>query len=504
MPHPAIISSQHPPPARKWNALLAGLGLLAYSCLVSAGTIQVQTGHSALWHNPQRSGEGWMLEILDQEQANVYWYTYDDFGNQRWLTGQGFIEGDSILFPDMLVTSGGRFGPDFDPEAVVREVVGELRLTFDDCTTGQAEYQMFGQAGSIAIERLSATMAIDCPPFSSRPSRSQGAHSGSWYDPEHSGEGFVLQWMDRGQALLTWFSYDTDGNQYWMIGVGELDDDRRLQFGLNATRGGRFGADFDPDEVELIDWGTLTMDLGCLDGTIEYQSELSEFDSAIQDVTRLTMLAGLECPFFMPEVGAIEDARWDTRFTTAGLHGPMQPSVHDLLVLPGGGVLAAGRFGSLGGTLVPPLVSGSAADGNWKAFDPANALAAMEVTALAQSGSHPLAFAASDPDRIMLVEDSELVTNGELDGLVHRLTWHDGQLWVAGDFALVGRDPARLATWDGDSWQAAPGGEPDGPAMALLSTAEGLYVGGQFDQIGGIDAESVARWDGQEWQAFRR
>ncbi|TVQ29543.1 MAG: hypothetical protein EA370_14955 [Wenzhouxiangella sp.] len=317
--------------------------------------------------------------------------------------------------------------------------------------------------------------------------------------------------MDRGQALLTWFSYDPHGNQYWMIGVGELDEDRRVQFGLHATRGGRFGDAFDANEVELIEWGTLTLDLDCLDGTMAYESVLPEFGSAVHDLERLTVLAGLDCPFFMPEVGALEHARWDKRFTIAGIHSslPVQlnndninlPSVHDLLALPNGDVLAAGTFNWLGQTQVPPLIQGSGA-GDWQAFAPAIDLATLAATALAQDGSHPLVMAVSDPGRIMLVHDEALETIGQFEGIVRRLAWHDGQLWAAGPFEMTDGGPAMLAVWDGTNWQAAPGGQPDGPALALESSAEGLYVGGQFGQIGGMDAESIARWDGQTWTAY--
>lgn len=495
------------------NRLLAGVVLLILAGTVMADSLEIQTGHSALWHNPERSGEGWMLEILDEASANVYWYTYDDAGNQRWLTGQGLIDGGSIVFPEMLITSGGRFGAEFDPDAVVRQVVGELRLHFDDCTTGRAEYDMFDQSGSITIERLSATMATSCPPFSNSPSKSQGAHSGSWFDPAHSGEGFSLQWMDRGQALVTWFSYDTEGNQYWMIGVGELDDQRRLVFGLHATQGGRFGDAFDSGDVELIEWGSLSMDLGCLNGTIEYQSLLPEFGSGEHDVVRLTALAGLECPFFMPEVGAIKDARWDSRFTTAGLNGsypieldeatfPNVPAVYDLLPLADGNVLAAGSFGWFGQTMVPPLVQGSAESGQWQAYEPAIEVATLAATALAKNDSQPLAMAVTEPGRILLVDGSELQIIGHYDGLVRRLAWFDGQLWVAGVFNIDGDGPANLAVWDGQSWQTPPGGAVDDAVFAFEVSDQGLYIGGQFNHIGGIEAQGVALWNGQDWQAF--
>ena len=44
--------------------------------------------------------------------------------------------------------------------------------------------------------------------------------SGTWFDPEHDGEGFVLEILEQGRAVVYWFSYDTKGRQRWMLSVG--------------------------------------------------------------------------------------------------------------------------------------------------------------------------------------------------------------------------------------------------------------------------------------------
>ena len=65
-------------------------------------TGKVHSGHSAMWYMPERNGEGWTLEILPDDHAVVYWFTYDNAGNARWLVGYGDIaradDGDEIQF----------------------------------------------------------------------------------------------------------------------------------------------------------------------------------------------------------------------------------------------------------------------------------------------------------------------------------------------------------------------------------------------------------------------
>ena len=99
----------------------------------------VESGHSAVWFDPARNGEGLTLQILDSERAVLAWFTFDEDGGQRWLLDLGRIvrtaDDAFIEFPALTVTRGGRFGPSFNPNDVVREVVGTATLRFDDCTS---------------------------------------------------------------------------------------------------------------------------------------------------------------------------------------------------------------------------------------------------------------------------------------------------------------------------------------------------------------------------------
>jgi len=256
--------------------------------------LTIRPGHSALWFNPDRSGEGWVLEILPDGQALGYWFTYDEDGNPRWLIGQGPIVGNEIQFNDLLAPVGGRFGPDFDPDEVDRVRVGSARLVLADCDSGWFEYDAYGQSQTIDLVRLSRTQGLDCPD-SLPPEHAHAGQSGTWFDPAHDGEGYTVQWLDDNQVLVMWFSYDPQGNQYWMLGMGTLVDGKIILPEVLATRGARFGQAFDPEAVERFEWGAIEMDLGCQSGSADYQSVLPEFGNGSFELDRLTFLAGLEC-----------------------------------------------------------------------------------------------------------------------------------------------------------------------------------------------------------------
>jgi len=268
----------------------------------------VGPGHSAHWFNPERAGEGIALEILENDRAQMYWFTYDEQGNQRWLIGTGDLLTENgstfAVFPGLIATRGGRFGPDFDPDEVELENVGTAMMSFSSCDEGLFTYEAFGQQETLPMTRLSRTMGADCAePIHGRtlfPVTEDARLSGSWFDPELSGQGFSLQWLDRDAALLTWYTYDDQGNQRWMIGQGEREGDEIVFEVMQTSRGGRFGPEFDPNEVELLPWGEVTMTLDCDAGTMTWDSPLPEFGQGGLNLGRLTRLEKLDCEREMP------------------------------------------------------------------------------------------------------------------------------------------------------------------------------------------------------------
>lgn len=80
------------------------------------------------------------------------------------------------------------------------------------------------------------------------------------------------------------------------------------------------------------------------------------------------------------------------------------------------------------------------------------------------------------------------------------------ELYVGGDFDRVGALPAaRIARWDGSTWQALGAGM-NAPVNALCTMHQGgaswIVAGGSFSTAGGVSASRVAGWDGNAWAPF--
>jgi hypothetical protein len=84
-------------------------------------------------------------------------------------------------------------------------------------------------------------------------------YSGSWYNPAQDGHGFSLEYsvLSGGVPVVVayWYVYDSDGNQIYLIGTGEPEEDNTVALEFIATYGMKFG-EFDPEQTVRKDGGT--------------------------------------------------------------------------------------------------------------------------------------------------------------------------------------------------------------------------------------------------------
>jgi hypothetical protein len=263
---------------------------------------EIGAGHSGHYYVPARSGEGWLLEILDDERAAISWFTYPpqggEDGDQAWVVGVGEIEGRRIVFEDMLATRLTDPNAPIEADNITQRPWGRLEMDFGHCGFGQAHYDspLFEDSGTLDFARL---ITIDGLPCGSRPrSPLPGAPgiSGQWNDPDSSGQGWFLQEIGDGRVFTAWFTYDEQGRQAWVVGEGTLEG-RTLRFDdLVLTRGAAFGSDFDPEAVERLAWGSLEFRFDdCSAAVADFESVLPEYGSGRLRPQRLTVLDQLDC-----------------------------------------------------------------------------------------------------------------------------------------------------------------------------------------------------------------
>lgn len=293
---------------------------------------QVVPGHSAMWYDPARDGEGWMLEILADDRAVLYWFTFDEAGNPRWLAGFGEIDrrdgGDEIRFDDLFSASGARFGSGFDPADVAYAHQGHATLRFLDCDRGEVAFDAYGRQGEFSLARLTRPMGADgCRPIHGTPGEPVQAYagqSGSWFDPAWDGQGYSLEWLSDGSAALVWFTFDGQGQPYWMIATGEPDDGKIVFENVSSVQGGRFVDAFDPEQVRYTPWGGLELALECDSGEARWTTSAEGFSAGSLQLQRLTRLASPACPWVKPKLTDLYDFEW-TELPIPAYTTPLNP-----------------------------------------------------------------------------------------------------------------------------------------------------------------------------------
>jgi hypothetical protein len=140
----------------------AGTRKLTSSGARAAGGLRSRSG---AWYVPERSGEGWIVEELNDGRSLVYWFTFDPQGNQAWTIGSGVRDGNRIRIADNLITRGTRFGSNFVAADVQLLPWGSLDIDFDRCGSGTLSYASTREgygSGSRRPVRLTTLAGAPC------------------------------------------------------------------------------------------------------------------------------------------------------------------------------------------------------------------------------------------------------------------------------------------------------------------------------------------------------
>lgn len=122
---------------------------------------------SGAWYDPERDGEGFVVEVLEDGRGLVYWFTYrpDDSRHQAWMIGDGEFNGQILQIDNLIRPTGGRWGDNFDAGVVDLNHWGTLTLEFFDDGSGHVSWNSVDEgfgSGDHPIERLSIPRLAEC------------------------------------------------------------------------------------------------------------------------------------------------------------------------------------------------------------------------------------------------------------------------------------------------------------------------------------------------------
>jgi hypothetical protein len=268
---------------------------------------------SGTWYDPQRSGEGVVLQMLPNGAVVAVWFTYPahgEPGDQAWLLGlSSFADGNRLVMDSVVQPIGARFGADFDPDDVIRLPWGRFEFEFDDCQHLRLRYEGPAAYGSgerrlqrfTELDEVQCSGARDLLPNGARAASGMRGKSGTWYVPERAGEGWLVEEFPDGRSGVYWFTFDEAGRQRWIAGVGRRDGDRLSIDAPFFTRGARFGSAFRPADVQIETFGSIAVQFGhCRAMQLDYHGLRPELGAARRDAVRLSGVAGAPCLDALP------------------------------------------------------------------------------------------------------------------------------------------------------------------------------------------------------------
>lgn len=141
---------------------------------------------------------------------------------------------------------------------------------------------------SADLQALGPGRVPEVAPLSDHLRHAQAA--GSWFNPARSGEGLVVEVLSADLAVVYWFGYRPDNPQAqgWLYGVGQFNGIRLTVAALQPVGGG-FGAAYNPQAVQLLSWGSLTLDFTGNDSAqLRWNSTLPGYGSGELSLQRLT------------------------------------------------------------------------------------------------------------------------------------------------------------------------------------------------------------------------
>jgi plastocyanin len=124
-------------------------------------------GITGAWYDPAQSGHGLVVEVLPGNRFYASWFAFNPAGTeQAWFTGIGSYSGNTAMIVSVVMPSGGRWIPNFDPKQIIPNPWGTLTFTFTDCNHGRVDFSSviagYG-TGSMDLTRLTQPAGLACP-----------------------------------------------------------------------------------------------------------------------------------------------------------------------------------------------------------------------------------------------------------------------------------------------------------------------------------------------------
>jgi len=285
-----------------------------------------QIGLDGAWYATAESGQGFTIDyVASSNVLFIPWFTYSvdpvsDTSGLAWVSFQGSpTPGAKSATLQIARTEPGAF----NSGAVPADVVGTAVLTATDCANARLQYKfndgVFGGIGGyMPLVRLSpsTTPCIGANGQTTPPTNTNAPlhgfdanQSGSWYDPNTSGQGIEVTIVPAGNGYNglvfgAWFTFDVPPandalHEHWFTLQGDLSSALNGTVTLPIVQNVGGSLDSLPTTgYSLVGTVTLSM-LSCTSATMTYHfdhSAAAKNFAGLNGTINLTKIGGCVAP----------------------------------------------------------------------------------------------------------------------------------------------------------------------------------------------------------------
>ena len=252
----------------------------------------VDTKVSGIWQANNVDNQKISIEILNDGRA-VMFGSLNNAGDNLWLFAVGEISDNSIDFSQVYSTSGGIFGNDFNSNDVTTNNEGQALISFNLCNQATLSYDLPAiETSEVVINKDTEIPGNECA--STNKALPNGI-SGAWFDQNRAGEGFTVYLFTKSNtqmATVTWYTYDSNGNQIWLSGTGTVANQT---ISINEIQ--QFtGANLLSGNSQATTFGNLSMTWdNCHNAVVDYDFSQVDLGSGQFNLSQLTALDNTQC-----------------------------------------------------------------------------------------------------------------------------------------------------------------------------------------------------------------
>jgi len=129
-----------------------------------------------------------------------------------------------------------------------------------------------------------------------------GGISGTWYNPDQNGQGWVIEIIGPNALQSFFYGYDNNGEQLWLVAGAAVIDGNQATADLYRTDAMGFGGDFDPGSFVLGEVvGSVIFEFEtCNSGMATFTSnDVMTLPDFSHEIFRLSGIASLDCSLFI-------------------------------------------------------------------------------------------------------------------------------------------------------------------------------------------------------------